>query len=82
METSSKEFKDLRMELMHDTANEIDQLKRCINNLDEWLQENGKSIAENCTKSSVPFVVAEYFRSRVKRIQGGLDHFSTKPNNP
>lgn len=62
---------------MHDTANSLDRLKNALRNLDKWKKENARALSD-IPNNSVVWVMAEYFRTELKKIQEQLDAYYIK----
>ncbi len=65
--------------LIHDTNQELQNLRFRIKQLSEWLKENTKKEQEAGLKtSSDPYILIEYLKSTEKKICDVIDAYYTK----
>lgn len=68
--------------LLHDTANDLQDMNWRITKLAEWLAENSKVLRTHDEKvSSAPYVHIEYMKTRSNSIRKALDEYTIKFQN-
>lgn len=59
--------------LVHDTNSGLDRLNQRNLQLDKWLKDNKKALAESGINTSIPYVLSEYIRSIQKELSDSID---------
>lgn len=64
------------LSLMHDTAHTIEEFKHKLKLFDGWNKEYAAKMKEmGLQADSKPFIIAEYFRSNIKKLTLELDTY-------
>lgn len=59
--------------LIHDTNASLSSLRDKVRILSEYLKKNGKGISDSGIETSTPFIVVEYLKTDIKRMEESID---------